>query len=713
MPNRLAQSTSPYLLQHADNPVDWYEWGGEAFAAAKDQDKPIFLSIGYSACHWCHVMAHESFENEAIAAQLRADFISVKVDREERPEIDSIYMTALQIFLQMVGSPQGGGWPLSMFLTPEGKPFYGGTYWPPESRYGRPGFSDVLNSLAGFWKDRRDDTLTQADKITEYLQKHSGEVVEDAATLESVGTTENAVPQFITENAERILRNACAQLERSFDPQFGGFGAAPKFPHPLDLRFLLRMAGRFAQPRLLEIATHTLDRMAAGGIYDQLGGGFHRYSVDARWLVPHFEKMLYDNGMLATTYLEAFQLTGNERFAEVARETLDYLLREMTDPAGGFYSAQDADSEGEEGKFFVWTPAELAEVLDEETATRFAYVFDVSDLGNFEGKNILHLSRTWEQCAALLKCDVAQLKKEMRDARAQLLKARSQRVFPGLDDKVLVNWNALAIEAFALAGSVLHDDKYTSAARRAADFVLQEMRDDNGRLLHSWRKGKARNTACLDDYACLINALQRVYEATLDESYIDAALELADLTIKHFADPAVGDFYFTADDHERLITRQKDAHDNPTPSGNGMLATALLRLGQLSGRADITAVAERILWAFRDSMERMPGATAQMLTALDWALVPTQEVVVTAKDESVVHDLLQRLQTHFVPNCVIAGRWASESNSSQSLEPLFAGKVPDSEPAAFVCQQFACQQPVVGEAAINDLWEQLAKEAAN
>ncbi|MDA7980733.1 MAG: thioredoxin domain-containing protein [Pirellulales bacterium] len=715
MSNRLANSTSPYLLQHAENPVDWYPWGEDAFAAARTDDKPIFLSIGYSACHWCHVMAHESFESEAIAEQLRADFISMKVDREERPEIDSIYMTALQIFMQMIGSHQGGGWPLSMFLTPEGKPFYGGTYWPPESRMGRTGFADVLKAIASYWRDRREETLSQAEKITGYLRAHSesGQQESPEGDRGDLLSGEIGGPSRLSEaEGVELLRNACANLERAFDPQFGGFGGAPKFPHPIDLRLLLRCARRFKQPRLLDLVTHTLDRMAAGGIYDQLGGGFHRYSVDERWLVPHFEKMLYDNGMLAATYLEAYQVTGNERYAHIVRATLDYILREMTDPGGGFYSAQDADSEGVEGKFFVWTPAELNAVLGEDVAARFAYVYDVSQIGNFEGKNILHLPRTWEQCATLLKCDVDELQSEMAVAREKLLAARGERIWPGLDDKVLINWNALAIEAFALAGSALGEERYMAAAKNAADFILRNMRDSHGRLLHSWRQGQARYAACLDDYACLINALQRLYEATLDERYIDDALALAETTVTHFADKSAGDFFYTADDHEQLITRQKDAHDNPTPSGNGMLATALLRVGQMTGRTNLIAAAQDILSSFRDSLQRMPMATGQLLTALDWALGPTKEIVITAKDQPTVRRHLADLQTRFLPNCLIAAQWQRDSYHSDGLSGLFSDKPPSEEPTVYVCQNFACQTPVSGNDDISKLWNELAPDGS-
>ncbi|HEX7379249.1 MAG TPA: thioredoxin domain-containing protein, partial [Pirellulales bacterium] len=531
MPNRLAHETSPYLLQHANNPVDWYPWGPEAIERSRREDKPIFLSIGYSACHWCHVMEHESFENEMIARQLNEGFVCIKVDREERPDLDQIYMTAVQA---MTGR---GGWPMSVFLTPDLKPFYGGTYWPPVGRMGMPGFDQVLDAVLNAWRERRPLVDQQASDL--------------AADVDRAGRM--ALPPG--ELSELPLEAAEAALERVFDHQHGGFGGAPKFPHPMDLRLLLRRWRRAPQAPLLNMVTLTLDRMAAGGMYDQLGGGFHRYSVDERWLTPHFEKMLYDNALLSAAYVEAFQATGRPDYERVARETFDYILREMTSPEGGFYSTLDADSEGEEGMFYVWTPAEIEAALGPDRARTFCRLYDVSEEGNFEGRNILNLPKTLEQASRILSRDTAELAAELAESRAKLLAVRNQRVWPGLDDKVLVSWNGLMIDALASAAAALGEERYLRAARAAADFILDKMRREDGRLSHSWRAGQAKLDAYLDDYACLANALVSLYEAGFEERWIDAAAQLADILLADFEDHEAGGFFYTATGHEQLISR--------------------------------------------------------------------------------------------------------------------------------------------------------------
>ncbi|HTU26366.1 MAG TPA: thioredoxin domain-containing protein, partial [Pirellulales bacterium] len=538
MPNRLANETSPYLLTHAHNPVDWHPWGDEALAVAAQEDKPIFLSIGYSACHWCHVMERESFENPAIAAVLNAHFVPIKVDREERPDLDQIYMNAVQI---MTGR---GGWPMSVFLTPDGRPFYGGTYWPPAARHGMPGFDQVLAAVAEAWRDRRPQALEQAGDLTDHLRHVA------------VPPVTPGMP------SERQLTGAAAALGRAFDSEHGGFGRAPKFPHPIDLELLLHVWHRTRNDELLKIVTLSLDRMAAGGMYDQLGGGFHRYSVDERWLVPHFEKMLYDNALLARTYVAASLATGRAAYAQIARETCDYVLREMTDPAGGFYSTQDADSEGEEGKFFVWTPAELAEILGDEAARTFSAVYDVTEAGNFEGASILHLAEPIETWAERLGRPASELRTELAASRQKLLSARLRRVPPARDDKVLVSWNGLMIEALATAAVALDEPRYLAAACRAADFLLTTMRQSDGRLLHSWRAGQAKLAAYLDDYAGLAAALAALYQGSFDERYIDAACDLADAMLARFRDAKDGGFFYTADDHPPLIARTHDLYDN-------------------------------------------------------------------------------------------------------------------------------------------------------
>jgi uncharacterized protein YyaL (SSP411 family) len=715
MPNHLADQTSPYLLQHKNNPVDWHPWGEAAIAKARAEQKPIFLSIGYSACHWCHVMEHESFEDQEIAAILNKHFVSIKVDREERPDLDQIYMQALQVYFQMVGSPQGGGWPLSMFLTPELRPFLGGTYWPPRSAYGRPGFADVLQQVAKFWQEHREQVVEQAGRITEYLQHREAPPGGEPLSLD-------------------LLRGARRALERNFDARHGGFGGAPKFPHPLDLRLLLRIWQREKDQELLKMVTLSLEKMAAGGIYDHLGGGFARYAVDERWLVPHFEKMLYDNAMLSQCYIEAYQATGNADFARVARETYEYVLRDMTHPDGGFYSAQDADSEGEEGKYYVWKPAEIEAVLGPQAAKSFCYVYDVTEPGNFEGHSILNLPKTLAQCAAILKRNEAELAAELAQGRRKLLEARRRRVPPGLDDKVLVSWNALMIDSLATAAGVLDEPRYLAAATAAAEFILTRMRrpdgDKAGRLLHAWREGQAKFDAYLDDYACLINALVTLYETGFVEKYIDEAIRLAEIVLGRFPDAKEGGYFYTADDHEQLIARQKDIQDNPVPSGNGMIAQALLRLGKLTGhrsrlaaRDDLLSQSERTtstedflpagestLAAFSSHMARIPSATAQMLLALDLDLGPTHEVVLMGGTVAVeTLDVLAHLRQRYAPRKVLASRNADQATEpgprSAALNPLFEGKVAiDGRPTLYVCENFACREPVAGKDAVINTW---------
>ncbi|HEV3339399.1 MAG TPA: thioredoxin domain-containing protein [Pirellulales bacterium] len=672
--NHLTQETSPYLLQHASNPVDWHPWGPEAIERSRRENKPIFLSVGYSACHWCHVMEHESFENDSIARRLNEGFVSIKVDREERPDLDQIYMTAVQA---MAGR---GGWPMSVFLTPDLKPFYGGTYWPPTARMGMPGFDQVIEAVLDAWQHRREQVNAQAGAL--------------AADIDRAGRM--ALPPG--ELSLKPITAAEAALERIFDHQHGGFGGAPKFPHPMDLRLLLRCWRREPRAELLKIVTLTLDGMAGGGIYDQIGGGFHRYSVDERWLVPHFEKMLYDNGLLSRAYVEAFQATGQREYARVAHETFDFVLRDMTSPEGAFFSTLDADSEGEEGKFYVWTPAEIEAVLGAEAAKTFCRVYDVSDEGNFEGHNILNLPKTLDQCTRILSREASELEAELAASRARLLEVRNKRVWPGLDDKVLVSWNALMIDSLAYAAGALDEPRYLNAARSAADFLLGKLRRPDGRLLHSWRSGQARFDAYLDDYTYLANALVTLYEASFEERWIDAAVELADVVLAQFEDEESGGFFFTAADHERLISRQKDVQDSSVPSGNSMAATLLLRLGKLCGRGDYLSAAERTLKAFMTLVEKHPTAAGQMLIALDYDLGPTSELVLLGPSPQVV-EVAAGLRRRFLPNKVIACR--PGQGHSRSLDGAFEGKrIEDGKPTLYVCRNFTCESPVVGEEAI-------------
>ena len=685
MPNRLANETSPYLLQHKDNPVDWCPWGPEAIERAKAEDKPIFLSIGYSACHWCHVMEHESFEDPEIANLLNQSFVCIKVDREERPDLDQIYMNAVQMMTQH------GGWPMSVFLTPDLRPFYGGTYWPPDSRMGMPGFGQVVSAVAEAWAQRREAAEDMAARLTEALQP------------------EREQPQGRV-SAEH-LQEAGSKLRRIFDFTHGGFGGKPKFPQPMTLQFLLRLWRRSRNEEALNMVRLTLDKMARGGIYDHLAGGFARYSVDERWLVPHFEKMLYDNALLASAYLDGYLATRDPRYSQVVRQTLDYVRTDMTDATGGFHSTEDADSEGEEGKFYVWTPDEIRQVLGEQRGERFCYVYDVTDGGNFEhGKSVLNLPKTIAQCAAAKGWDEASLEEELAESRRQLLEVRNRRVRPAKDDKILLSWNALMIDAMARAASILNDPQYADAAACAARFLLTELRRPDGRLLHSWRHGRARFDAYLDDYAYLINALVSLYQGDFDESWIDAAVQLADGMIEHFSDPNGGGFFFTADDHEQLIARNKDWADSSVPSGNAMAATALLRLGKLTGRTGYLEAASTTLQAAADYLERAPSAMGQMLIAADMLLGPMPEIVIVGDPgRSPTAEVLGDLHQRYVPNLVLACRSPEAPGDRSPLEAAFEGKQLLEEPTVYVCENFACQAPIAGPEAALATWERLAE----
>ena len=686
MVNRLSKETSPYLLQHQDNPVDWYPWGDEALERSRGEEKPIFLSIGYSACHWCHVMEHESFEDKEISEFLNSRFICIKVDREERPDLDQIYMQAVQL---MSGR---GGWPMSVFLTPDQQPFFGGTYWPPTARMNMPGFDQVIRAVDDAWQNRRQQAIEQAAELTRHLQQSESE-------------------QSATAGLDRsLLMQAVSGLTRTFDFQNGGLGGAPKFPHSMDLQFLLRVWFRTRDSHLLEMVTLSLDRMAQGGIYDHLAGGFARYSVDARWLVPHFEKMLYDNALLVNAYLEGYCATGKARYGEVATETLDYILACMTDSEGGFHSTEDADSEGEEGKFYVWSLDEIEEVLGSEVAERFCYVYDVSREGNFEGQNILNLPKSLEQCARARNWDVKQLREEMDAARKQLLRRRNQRIRPGKDDKILVSWNGLMIDAMARAAAVLQQPRFLEAAGNAAEFIWQQLSTDNGRLWHCWRHGRAKLAAYLDDYANLINSFITLYESSFQEHWLQRANQLALVLVEHFQDRQQGGFFYTADDHETLIARNKDFHDSSVPSGNSMAATALLRLGKLTGNNEFLEAAERTFQVAMKVMQQAPSAAGQMLIALDFWLDDIPEIVLVGDPEEVeMADVLQQLHQAYLPNRVIACRNPDVPPVADAvLDPLFQGKLPVPEtPTLFVCKNYACQEPVSGSREIVAVWEKM------
>jgi uncharacterized protein YyaL (SSP411 family) len=653
--NRLIHATSPYLLQHAHNPVDWYEWGPEALGRARSEDKPIFLSIGYSACHWCHVMERESFEDETVARVMNDHFVCIKVDREERPDLDDIYMAATQA---LTGS---GGWPMSVWLTPELEPFYAGTYFPPEGRYGRPAFRDVLSYLAEFWREDRQKILRQAEALS------------------------NAVTQFIAVESSGdipshdLVVRAALQLANAFDPVKGGLpgGGTNKFPPSMAMDIMLRVhhhlrgtdeAARASAARLLSLVELTLERMAHGGIYDQLGGGIARYSTDVDWLVPHFEKMLYDQALVSDIYLKAYQLTGKPLYARAAGEILDYVVADLQDPDGGFYSTRDADSEGEEGRFYLWTKAELREVLGADAAELFCDYYDVSDSGNWEGRNILHVARPVETVARLHDMDAATVEAVLADARRRTFEARERRVKPHLDDKVLTSWNGLMIASMARGYRVLGQTRYRQAAERAAEFILNRMQPA-GRLLRTYRAGKAHTPAFLDDYAFLVDGLLTLHEATLDERWLDQASRLNAQLIDLFGDGDNGGFFFVARDAETVLVRAKDANDGAIPSGNSVELMNLLRLSTLLDRDDLNAEAERLLRAFGGQLVLSPLRSERMLAGLDlYHRGPCKVVFSTgAADVGGLAALLKTGWQTYSPNSVFASRVGAEGQAAASV----------------------------------------------
>ncbi len=654
MSNRLAGEASPYLLQHADNPVDWYPWGEEALEKARREDKPIFLSIGYAACHWCHVMAHESFEDPETAALINEHFVPIKVDREERPDLDAVYIHAVQA---MVGS---AGWPLSVFLTPEGIPFFGGTYFPSTPRYGMPAFRDVLLAVADAWENRRQELEEGGQEVVTVIQQRMA--------VASAPGGETCRPE--------TLATAFHNLWQAFDPIYGGWGEAPKFPQPMVLEFLLRHHHATGDSRALQMVTQTLGRMARGGIYDQLGGGFHRYSVDGRWLVPHFEKMLYDNALLARVYLHVWQVTDEPFFRTIAEETLDYVAREMTHPDGGFFSTQDADSEGEEGKFYLWSLDEIRTVLG-EAAGRFVRLYGVTADGNFEGRNILTFSGTPEEREALT------------EDRRKLFELRQRRVPPARDEKVLTSWNGLMLAAFAEAARVLGREDYREVAERNASFLLRELRSADGRLYRSWRDGKVRGNGHLEDYAHLIEGLLELYQTTFDPRWYEPAQELAETMVERFAAP-VG-FFDTSDDHEALIVRPRELQDNALPSGNGMAATVLLRLEGLAVKPRYGEMARRSLGAIQPLLARYPLGFGQWLIALDYALARPWEIGILGDLEAAgTRALLKACTSGYHPHQVVAAAAPSPPPAVPLLRDR--GQV-EGRPTAYICREGVCRPP--------------------
>jgi uncharacterized protein len=671
--NRLINETSPYLLQHAHNPVDWYAWEEGAFERARSEDKPILLSIGYRACHWCHVMEEESFEDEAIAQLMNDNFINIKVDREERPDLDAIYMNAVQM---MTGS---GGWPMTVFLTPDGKPFYGGTYFPPVDRYGMPGFPRVLISVAEAYRARRDEIVNSAEGMLDELRRLDRVVAPK-------GGAEGGLSYEVADHAAN-------HLLRALDPVYGGFGNKPKFPPSMALEFLLRQWRRTKDAGALDAVELTLNKMARGGMYDQLGGGFHRYSVDEKWLVPHFEKMLYDNALLSRVYTEAFLATGAEFYKRIAVETLDYVTREMTDKEGGFYSTQDADSEGEEGKFFVWTPEEVTALLGEEDARLFNRYFDVSEMGNFEGHSILRVDEDIDVIARLMRVSRERLAEVIERGRKVLFDAREKRVKPFRDEKMLTAWNGLMMRSFAEASRAFDRKDYLELAVRNADFLLTRLRRD-GRLLRTRKDGESKLNGYLEDYAYVIDGLLALYEASFDPRWFEEARALAETMIAQFWDAEAGGFFFTSADHERLITRAKDFYDNAIPSGNSVAASALIRLSLLTGVDRYRGMAETILRLVKPAMMRAPSAFGRMLSALDLFLASPYEIaIIGAPEAPETRAMVDLVFRRYLPNKVVAFAPDADSKASQTVKLLEGRGRIDGKATAYVCRNFYCEAP--------------------
>ncbi|HHT63140.1 MAG: thioredoxin domain-containing protein [Bacillota bacterium] len=657
VPNRLINEKSPYLLQHAYNPIDWYTWNNEAFEKAKTENKPIFLSIGYSTCHWCHVMERESFEDEEIADILNKHFISIKVDREERPDIDHIYMTVCQT---MTGH---GGWPLTVVMTPDKEPFFSGTYFPKTGRGGMPGLKEILLNIARLWEKDRQKVLHSGKQITESLKHHLSR------------------EQSPSELDESVLHDAYRQLEQDFDPVYGGFGRAPKFPIPHNLYFLLRYWKIYGEEKALEMVEKTLRHMFQGGIYDHIGCGFSRYSTDEKWLVPHFEKMLYDNALLAIAYLEAYQATKKELYKEVAEEILTYIRRDMVSPEGGFYSAEDADSEGIEGKFYIWTPEEVKNILGTIEGEEFCRFYDISDRGNFEGKNIPNL---------IGKENLSQ-RKVFHAQRNKLFNHREKRIHPFKDDKILTSWNGLMIAAMSLAGRVFRNDIWTKTAAEGADFILKKLRNKDGRLLARFRKGEAAYLGYIDDYAFLIWGLIELYQAGFASKYLLEALKLSHDLILRFEDKERGGFFLYGDDGEHLIARPKEVYDGATPSGNSVTALNFLRLARLTGQQEWEEKAHAIFKALGESVKRYPAGYTFLLMSYLFSLGPTQEIVLSGDLSSTEgQEMIDILRTRFLPHTI-----------TLKADPVLAETIPlvkeypskGNKATAYICHNFSCQAP--------------------
>ena len=676
MSNKLAGENSPYLLQHADNPVAWFPWGEEALGLAREQDKPILLSIGYAACHWCHVMAHESFENEATAALMNRYFVNIKVDREERPDLDSIYMGAIQALNGQ------GGWPLTAFLTPEGEPFYGGTYYPPVPRYGMPSFTQVLESVADAWQTRREEIENSAAGIAAHLSQAA------AAASTQAGKAAN----------EALFDQALQVILGQFDSEEGGFSRAPKFPPSMTIEFLLRMVMQREEKMARQMAVFTLDKMAKSGMYDQLGGGFARYATDNKWLVPHFEKMLYDNALLARAYLHAYQVTGDALYRRIVEETLDFVAREMRHEEGGFYSSYDADSEGVEGKFYVWQADEIREVLGKD-AELFMARYGVSDEGNWEGENILHIATEITQLAERFGLTEGEIDERLATAKERLYAVRAERVWPGLDDKVLTAWNGLMLAAFAEAGRVLERADYVQIAEENAEFLARNMQTENGRLQRTWKAGsRAKYNGYLEDYAYLADGLLALYQTTFDPRWFAWVEELVQQMLDHFGDDEDGGFFDTSDDHEALLYRPKDIQDNATPSGNAMAAQVLLKISLYTGDGSYWDKAQEMLNGVTAYMARFPTGFAHWLNAAAFAMGdPREAAVVGSVQKADTKELLAALNQAYRPNLVVA------AGESAVGIPLLADRPQvDGKATAYVCRRFVCKRPVTNAESLLD-----------
>jgi len=674
VPNRLSGEKSPYLLQHANNPVEWFPWGEEAFLKAAAEDKPIFLSVGYATCHWCHVMERESFEDEEVASLLNRYFVSIKVDREERPDVDHIYMTVCQA---LRGT---GGWPLSIFMTPDRKPFFAGSYFPKTPRPGTPGFTDLILQLAHLWKNQRDKVVQAGEEITKALQPQKSH----GTGGKSFGLS--------------VLQRGYEQLRMRFDVRWGGFSNAPKFPTPHHLTLLLRWHLRNPDSEALAMVEKTLESMRHGGIFDQVGLGFHRYSVDERWLVPHFEKMLYDQAMLAMAYTEAFQVTGKQSYEKVCREIFEYVLRDMTDSEGAFYSAEDADSEGKEGLFYVWTPEEVKAILGEELGNFYCRFYDISPEGNFEDRlSIAHISRPLGGASWQDGMDVAERARLLKEANKKLFAVREQRVHPLKDDKILTSWNGLMIAALAKGYQAVRSPLYLQAAARAADFILSSLRQDSGKLLRRYRQGEAAHPAYADDYAFLIWGLIELYESAFDVRYLEEALRLQQLMLDLFWDEQEGGFYYTAHDGEKLIIRNKEIYDGATPSSNSVAALNLLRLARMSGKTSWEEKANRLFEAFFSLISDSPSAHTQFLHAVDFALGPSKEIVIVGDfGGEATQKMIEIVHTAFLPNRVMMYRGRGEEAARLAALAPFTEGLPtgDGQPTVYMCENYACRNPI-------------------